>query len=239
VVVNEAFVRKQGWNEAIGRTLRVEAQEYTVVGVVGDFKVFGTGVAYPSLLFRADEAGFGYLVAQFAPGSGKQVAAQTEQDWQRLFPGVPFNHFFQNAVFDGFYRTFRNVSQSFGYVAGLALVIACMGLYGLATQHFSRRVKEVGVRKMLGATVAHILLLVNRETMVLLLVAGAIATTLSFVGIRLLLLNAEEFIGKYAPGIAPFLLANLLVFATAAIAVGRQSLQVAKVNLAVALKNVE
>jgi hypothetical protein len=239
VVVNEAFARKQGWNEAIGRTLRIEAKDYTVVGVVGDFKVFGTGVAYPSLLFRADEADFGYLIAQFAPGSGKQVAAQTGQDWQRLFSGVPFNHFFQNEVFDGFYRTFRNVSQSFGYVAGLALVIACMGLYGLATQHFSRRLKEVGVRKMLGASVAHILLLVNRETVVLLLVAGAIATTLSFVGIRVLLLNAEEFIGKYAPGLAPFLLANLLVFATAAIAVGRQSWNVAKVNLSEVLKNSE
>ncbi len=239
VVVNEAFVRKQGWNEAIGRTLRVEAKDYTVVGVVGDFKVFGTGVSYPALLFRVDEADFGYLVARFATGSGKQVATQIEHDWQQLFPSTPVNNFFQNEVFDGFYRSFRNASKSFGYIAGLALIIACMGLYGLATQHFSRRLKEVGIRKMVGASVAQILLLVNREFVILLLVAGAFATVLSLLGIRVLLQNLEQFVGNYLPGVGPFLLANLLVFLTAAVAVGRQSWNVAKVNLSEVLKNNE
>jgi ABC-type lipoprotein release transport system permease subunit len=239
VVVNEAFVKKQGWNETIGRMLRIEAKDYTVVGVVGDFKIFGTGATYPTLFLRADEADFAYLVVRFAAGSGKQVAAQIEHDWQRLFPGTPINHFFQNEIFDGFYRTFRHVSQSFGYIAGLALIIACMGLYGLATQHFSRRLKEVGVRKMLGASVAHILLLVNREFVILLLVAGLGATALSLLAIKVLLHNIEQFVGKYTPGFVPFLLANVLVLLTAAAAVGRQSWNLTKVNLAEVLKNKE
>ncbi|NUO80579.1 ABC transporter permease [candidate division KSB1 bacterium] len=239
VVVNEAFVKKQGWNEAIGRTLRIEAQDYTVVGVLGDFKIFGTGATHPALFFRAHEAEFSYLLVRFTAGSGKQVAAQIAQDWQRLFPGTSVNYFFQNEVFDGFYRSFRHVSQSFGYIAGLALVIACMGLYGLAAQHFSRRLKEVGVRKMLGASVAQILLLVNREFLILLLVAGAAATALSFLGTRVLLQNIEQFVGTYKPGFAPFLLANVLVLLTAAFAVGRQSWNLTKVNLAEVLKNKE
>ncbi|MGH7494129.1 MAG: ABC transporter permease [bacterium] len=239
VVVNEALVRKQAWNEAIGQTLRIQTKDYTVVGVVGDFKVFGTGATYPALFLRADEADFGYLVIRFATGSGKQVAAQVGHDWQRLFPNIPVNHFFQNAVFDGFYRSFRNVSKSFGYIAGLGLIIACLGLYGLATQHFSRRLKEVGVRKMLGASVAQIILLINREFVTLLLAAGAIATALSLLGIRVLLQNIEQFTGKYVPGVGPFLLANLLVLFTAAAAVGRQSWNVTKVSLAEVLKNNE
>lgn len=239
VVVNETFVRKQTWTEALGRTLRIEAKDYTIVGVIGDFKLFGTGATYPVLFLRTDETDFGNLVVRFAPGSGKQVAARIEQDWQRLFPGMSFNHFFQNEVFDGFYQIFRKVSGSFGYIAGLALIIACMGLYGLATQHFSRRLKEVGVRKMLGASVTQILLLVNREFLILLLVAGALATALSVFGIQILLQNVERFTGSFRPGVAPFLLANLLVLLTAAAAVGRQSWNVAKVSLAEVLKNNE
>jgi ABC-type antimicrobial peptide transport system permease subunit len=239
VVVNEAFVKKQARGETVGQTVRVDNKNYTVIGVVADFKIFGSGAVLPALFFRADESRFGYLVARFTPGSDAQVVAYAEQAWQRLFPDVPVNHFFQREVFENFYRAFRNVSNSFGYIAGLALLIACMGLYGLATQHFYRRLKEVGVRKLLGAPVAQILLLVNRELVVLLLVAGAIATVLSFLGIRVLLQNVEDFTGPFRPGLAPFLLANLVVLLTAAIAVGRQSWNVAKVNLAEVLKNKE
>jgi len=239
VVVNESFVRKQGWNEAIGKTVRLETKDYTVVGVARDFKLFATGATRPALFFRAEEKGLSYLVVRFAPGSGKQVAAQIEQDWQRLFPDMPVNHFFQTEVFDGFYQTVHKLTKSFGYIAGLALVIACMGLYGLAAQHFSRRLKEVGVRKVLGASVAHILLLINREFAFLLLIAGALATALSVLGVLVLLQNFEKYIGNSAPGLGPFLLANLLVFLTAAIAVGRQSWNVTKVSPAEMLKNTE
>ncbi len=239
VVVNETFLRNQGWNEALGKRLQIETKDYTIVGVAGDFKLFATGATHPALFFRAEENDFSNLVVRFAPGSGKQVAAQIEQDWQRLFTGIPCHQFFQSEVFDGFYRTFRNVSQSFGYIAGLALIIACMGLYGLATQHFSRRLKEVGMRKMLGASIAQILLLVNREFMILLLAAGALATALSVFGIQALLQNVERFTGSFRPGVSPFFLANLLVLLTAAVAVGRQSWNVAKVSLAEVLKNSE
>lgn len=239
VVVNEALLRKQGWTEAIGKRLRIETKEYTIIGVAGDFKLFATGATRPALFFRAEENVFGNLVVRFAPGSGKQVAAQIEQDWQRLFPGTPVNHFFQSEVFDGFYRTFHKLSNSFGYIAGLALVIACMGLYGLAAQHFSRRLKEVGVRKMLGASVAQILLLINREFMFLLLGAGVFATALSFAGTRLLLQEVERFVGSYMPGFGPFLLANVLVLLTAAIAIGKQSWNVTRVNPATMLRNTE
>jgi ABC-type antimicrobial peptide transport system permease subunit len=239
VVVNEALVRKQGWSEAIGKTVRLETKDYTVVGVARDFKIFATGAMRPALFFRAEEKDFSFLVVRFAPGSDKQVAAQIEQDWQRLFPGMPVNHFFQTEVFDGFYQTFHKLTKSFGYIAGLALIIACMGLYGLAAQHFARRLKEVGVRKVLGASVAHILLIINREFVFLLLGAGALATALSVLGVLVLLQNFEKYIGNSAPGIGPFLLANLLVLLTAAIAVGRQSWKVTKVNPAEMLRNTE
>lgn len=239
VIVNRAFAKKQNWHQAIGQQMRSDNKDYTVIGVIADFKFHGTGAANPTVFFRAHEPDFRYLVARFAPGGIEAARAQTERTWQGLFPDMPLNCFLQSDVFDGFYQAFRKVSRSFGYIGGLALIISCMGLYGLALQHFSRRLKEMGVRKLLGAPLAQIMLLVNREFVVLLLFAGGLTTIASFVGIRIFLQTVEEFVGPYRPGMWPFLFANLVVLSTAAIAVGRQSWKVATVNLSEVLKNAD
>jgi cell division protein FtsX len=93
------------------------------------------------------------------------------------------------------------------------------------------------VRKLLGASVGQIVLLVNREFIVMLLLAGGISTILCFVGFQLVLNNLEDYVGLYRPGVAPFLLANVLVFATAALAIGQHSWRLAQVQLAETLKN--
>lgn len=239
LIVNEAFLEKQSWPEGLGRYVRIVDKNYTIVGVVDDFKLFGTGATYPSAFFRASETEFSCLAVRFVPGTGKEVAGQIDVMWKNLFPDVTINRLFQSDVFDGFYQTFTKVSGSFGYVAGLALLIACLGLYGLAAQHFLRYVKEVGIRKMGGASVAHVLLLVNREFLISLIIAAVVATALSVVGIQALLGQVRQFTGNFTPGAFPFVLANLIIFMTAAVAVGRQSWNVATINLSEVLKNNE
>lgn len=130
----------------------------------------------------------------------------------------------------------QRLAMSFGYIAGLALLIACLGLYGLAAQHFSRRVKEVSVRKVLGVSVAHIILLVNRQFLLSLAAAGFIANLIAFAGIGLVLQQTQEFTGSFQPGLLPFLTANAVVFLTAAVAVGIQSWKVATVQVPEALR---
>lgn len=239
IIVNEAFLEKQNLSDGIGRQIRVAEKKYTITGVVDDFKLFGTGATYPSAFFRADNKDFTCMVIRFAPGTGKEVAAQIDQVWKNLFPDVTINRFFQKEVFDGFYQTFTKVSGTFGYVAAMALLIACLGLYGLAAQHFLRYLKEVGVRKMLGASAGQILLLINREFLISMIVAGVIATTLSAAGIQLLLKQVKQFTGNFSPGFMPFVLANVVIFITAMAAVGRQSWNVATINLSEVLKNSE
>jgi len=237
VVVNEFFVKKQGWGEALGQQVRVAEKIYNVAGVVRDFKMFGVGAMQPAVFFRADEADFRLLAVRYAPSSGQEVADQAKQDYQRLFANAPLGHFFQSEVFDGFNRSVWNLAEILGYIAALALLIACMGLYGLAMQQFARRMKEVSVRKLLGAPVGQIVLLVNREFIGMLLLAGGISTLLCFVGIQLVLNSLEDYVGSYRPGIAPFLLANLLVFASAAAAIGQHSWRLVQMRLAEVLKN--
>jgi putative ABC transport system permease protein len=239
VLVNETFVQQQSWEgDAVGQTIRVGQKVFTVAGVVRDFKLFGSGALRPSVLFAADDpAQYQYLMARFAPGTGPKVAAALDKIWQAKFPTTTAAHFFQKDVFDSFNTAFENVANGFGYVAGLALFIACLGLYGLAAQHFSRRVKEVSVRKVLGASVSNIILLVNREFLFSLTTAGLVANGLAFLGIRLALEQMQEFTGTFQPSILSFLSANVVVFLTATVAVGIQSWKVANVQLAEVLRS--
>jgi putative ABC transport system permease protein len=237
VVVSEYFAQKQGWDDPIGKTFSIEQQDYAVVGVMADVKTVPTNAPRPIVYFRVKASQYNYLVARFAPGSGKAVAAQTEQTFQRLFAGLPARHFFQNEVFDSFDQKFRDLSTSFSYVALLALILACMGLYGLATQHYVRRLKEVSVRKLLGASVGQVSLLVNRHFGWMLLIAGGLASVLCWVAAELLLSNLSNYVGSYRPGIWPFALANLLVWLTAAATIGQQTWKMTRVKLAETLKN--
>jgi putative ABC transport system permease protein len=241
VVINETFVQQQQWKpeRAIGKAIRVGQQGFTVGGVVRDFKAMGTGAARPAMFFAAEPPKFNYLIARFESGRGPSVVADVERTWRAKYPRTTAAYFYQKDVFEGFNTTFQNLSNGFGYIAGLALLIACMGLYGLAVQHFSRRVKEVSVRKVLGATVAQIVLLVNREFLLLLGTAGLIANVVCFSGIRLALQTMKDFTGSFQPGTLSFLAANILVFLTAAIAVGIQSWKMAHVQLAETLRNNE
>ncbi len=240
VVVNETLVAKHRWEGvALGKTIRVEQQLFTVVGVVRDFKLFGSGAARPAVFFAAAPARYQYLLARFEPGSGPTVVANLERIWRTHFRNTAVSHLYQHEVFHDFDQSFRNVATGYGYLAGLALLIACLGLYGLAAQHFSRRVKEVSVRKVLGASVAQLILLVNREFLMLLSIAGLLANAVCFLAIRLLLQNTQEFTGTFQPGLLPYLVANLLVFFTAALAVGMQSWKTAHVQLAETLRNQE
>ncbi len=235
-VVNETFVAGQGWSDPVGQTLRVGGKPYLVAGVVKDFKFFGSGAKQPIVFLPSAENDYGYLVARFEPETGEKVASDIQSSWSRLFKDAPFDYFFQSDVFEGFNRSYTNVAKSIGYLAGLALLIACMGLYGLAAQHYTRNVKEMGVRKVLGASVSQIILLVNKNFLLMLLISGSIASGVSFIGIQLVFRNFEQYTGELELGVMPFVLANIIVLVTGAIAVGRQTYQMTTVQLSDVLR---
>ncbi|MCB9304495.1 MAG: ABC transporter permease [Lewinellaceae bacterium] len=228
VVVNETFVKERQWKDAIGQEIRSEGKAYTVVGVAEDFKIMGSGATRPVIFNHADEKAFAYLAIRHEPGVGKQVETGMETAWKRLYPELPFNYFHQDAVFDSFYESYGSVSTAFSYLAGLALLIACMGLFGLASQNYASRLKEISIRKVLGASTRNIILLVNRGFLLMLGAACLIATTLCYLGIQLLVNSVDEFTGAMNLGFTPYLLANLLAFFAAALAVGGQTYQLAK-----------
>lgn len=237
VIVNQTLVAEQGWETPIGSSIRVDSVDYTVVGVLEDFK-FYTGsflIDEPVLLTRAASETFGYLTVRFNTRAEDQTVAALKETWVSLFPDYPFEYFRQTSVFDGFYSSFNNVTNSFSYIALLALLIACMGIYGLASQRFMARQKEVGVRKVLGASSVNIALLVNQSFIKMLLIAGVIATVIGY-GSLMMLVQAFE-VRAIPVGPFPFILANLMVVVTATLAVASQLYRLVRVNPAAVLRN--
>ena len=229
VVVNQQFQKESDWQDPIGQQIRSNGTTYDIVGVVGDFKLGPTGVMKPAVFYQLDEASTAYLAVRYAPGTGDKTEAYMKSAWAKLDAGTPLNFFHQNLVFDPFFHEFNTVSTLFGYIAALALLISCMGLFGLASQNYAARLKESSIRKVLGATAREIVMQANRSFITLLLVASIVATGICFGIFQIMAKQAAEFIGDARPGFMAYLLSNLLVFSVAAVAMGWQSWRLAGV----------
>ena len=222
VVINEAFARARDWKAPIGQTIRVETTTYRVVGVVSDFLHDVMANPRPAFFRRVPPSRYQYLVARFAPGTGEQARASLERIWQAQEADAAFDYFFQDQVFDQNLRSYDNLTDGVGYLAGLGLLIACMGLFGLASQNIARRMKEISIRKVLGASLPQLIARVNRRFLVLLGFAALLATVGSYVGLRALLTVVPPEFNHMPLGPVPFVIAIALVFGIAALSVATQ-----------------
>ena len=237
VIVNQQLVEKQNWVNPINQSFRKDGQNYRIIGVVENFKFAGYSKTLPAVFFQGTKEKFNYLSIRFEQGTTQSVEDFTKNSWDKLYPDSPFNFFHQNLVFDAFYQRFYKVSLIYNFLSALALLIACMGLFGLASQNYTRYLKEASIRKVLGATTQQILLIGNRHFIWMLLIASVLATGICCVGAHFGFKAVEEYIGTVELGITPYVVGNLLVFLTAIIAVGGQSYQLTKIAPADALRN--
>lgn len=220
VVVNARLARSVGWADAVGQTLRFDGQEVTVVGVVEDF-LYDPLIQPGPLVLRASAAPPAFLVVRAVPGSERAVEAALAADWARLAPDLPFEAFAQTEVFDAQIESYTNLARGIGTLAALALLIACMGVFGLASQNVARQMKEASVRKVLGASVAGLVVRVNRPVLVILAVAGTVTTAASAVGLHVLAGLGVLNLAPLTP--VPFVAAYLLISFAVAVSVAAQS----------------
>jgi len=169
-IINEAAVRALGWShtDPIGRVVvGSDNSEFKVVGVVADYN-------YVSLKREITPM---VLLFYRGPGTGMILKVNThdmagflkdlEKRWKVLNPGAPFSYYFLDERLDKLYAGEQRTAQLFGLFAGLSIVIACLGLFGLAAFATEQRAKEIGIRKVLGATVQQVLVLVAKEFLLL------------------------------------------------------------------------
>jgi putative ABC transport system permease protein len=136
------------------------------------------------LLIQYDKQWRGKMYVRTTAKDAAKALAAVERIWKKYNADYNFNYSFLDSAFDDLYKTDMHVGMLFNCFAVLAILISCLGLFGLVTFTAESKVKEIGVRKVLGAGVPHIVSLLSRDFLVLVLVAAAIAFPLAWYGLR-------------------------------------------------------
>ena len=183
IMVNETAVSNLGYHspdEIISRKLRFKVGQNNYIGeVIGVFKDYhqrSVKEAYdPILYYYPTFTVWNYFSIKVGSENTKEVLAEVEKTYKSLFPDSPFNYFFLDEFFDRQYRADQQFSKVCLVITGLAIFVACLGFFALSTLLLIRRAKEIGIRKILGAQPASILLLVTKDFISMLLVANLIS----------------------------------------------------------------
>lgn len=188
VLINETAVHDFGWTEPVGKSLRFgkDGEVLQVIGVVKDYHYQSMKEAITPLILRVDREGyiFNNVIVRTSGTNLPATLASLENTWKQFIPGRPFTYEFLDEAFDRYYRAEERLGHIFGYFALLAVFIACLGLFGLASYTAEQRTKEIGVRKVLGASVSHIVLLLTKTFARLVLIAFVLAAPLAYLGMN-------------------------------------------------------
>jgi putative ABC transport system permease protein len=187
IVLNEAASKVFGFatpQEAIGKKVksdfRGETNELVVIGVVKDFHFKDLHWAVEPYGLRYQFMGSSYLVVHTRPGDPAPVIASLQAAWHKLDPNEPFEYSYLDEDFQKNYASDERLSAMIGYFTVMAILISCLGLFGLASFSAEQRIREIGIRKVLGASVSGIVVLLSMDFMKLVAVAMVIASPLAY-----------------------------------------------------------
>lgn len=182
VLINETLVKEVGWDDPIGKTfldpfIQEEDQmiPITVIGVLEDFHVNALRDKIEPMVIYYNPLNRNYISVRLEPGNLYSSLDLIEKEWKEMYPEMPFDYFFLDEHFDNIHRTERDLVTTFMYFTILAIIIACLGLFGLASYATERRIKEIGVRKVLGSTVGQIVLLLSVDLSKLVIISNILA----------------------------------------------------------------
>jgi putative ABC transport system permease protein len=244
VIINESAAKRFGYENPVGKTIHKTGDEKAVIiGVVRDFH-------YESLRTKIEPLGLFISSAALGPGvekaaleavsfkiDAKNVTASLHaisKTWKKVVPGKPFEFTFLSEDFDAMYRAEQCIEGIFTAFASIAMLIACLGLFGLSAFSAEQRTKEIGVRKVLGASVASITRLLSKDFLKPVLIAIAIASP---VGWYVMDLWLQDFVYKVEMQWWVFVLAGVITVAIALITVSFHSLKSAWTNPVKSLKS--
>jgi putative ABC transport system permease protein len=233
IILNETAVKVFGFKKPLGkRVMQMQDNQgkvyktYTVIGVVKNFhfESLRQNIGSVALMMQPNQSAVSFrLSSQDIPALVKQIEAK----WKQMAPGMPFDYSFLEDSFDSMYRAEQRVGQIVLTFSVLAILIACLGLFGLAAFMAEQRTKEIGVRKVLGATTTSIVRLLSKDFLRLVLIAILIATPIAWYGMNQWL---KDFAYKIDVPWWVFVLAGLVAVIIAFATVSFQSIKAALTN---------
>jgi putative ABC transport system permease protein len=241
VILNQAAVRAFGYAaDPVGKKIATfkdaNLKEYyytTIVGVVEDFhfESLRQSITPVGLFLQKSN---GSIAFRFEAKDTKGVIATVEQQWKKLGPGLPFDYTFLDDDFGKMYAAEQRLGDIFTVFAVLAIIIACLGLFALTAFTAEQRTKEIGIRKVLGASVSGIVVLLSREFGKLILIAFVLATPVAWYGIDRWL---EGYTYRTDVGVWVYVLAGVAAFTIAWLTMSFQSIRAALTNPIKALRS--
>ncbi|GAB3494847.1 ABC transporter permease [Spirosoma knui] len=233
-LINQTAARRIGYEDPIGKPLTLWGKPGTIIGVLDDFHQHSLHIAIePMIIKLSPDLTNQNIIVRTQPGQTKQALASLETVCRELNPKFPFSYKFSDDEFQKLYHSETVVGTLANYFAFLAIFISCLGLFGLATFTAEQRTKEIGVRKVLGASVPSIVTLLSRDFLKLVLLAIIIASPLAWYAMSQWMQGYE-----YKVGIEwwVFIVAGVLAIGIALLTVSFQSIKAALMNPVKSLK---
>lgn len=227
-LINETALIKIGYKEPIGKTLWWGNHEGKIIGVLKDFHVASMHQAIEPFIVRLDEnRQWATILVRTEAGKNKEAIAGLEKLFKAINPKFPFTYKFSDQEFDKLYQSEQVVNKLANYFAILAIFISCLGLFGLATFTAAQRTKEIGVRKVLGASVSNILTLLSGNFLKPVFIAILIACPIAWYVMNRWL---EDFAYKITINWWVFAIAALITIGIALLTVSFQAIKAAIAN---------
>lgn len=235
-IINESAVKAFGWSSPLGKQIawaHSRREKGTVIGVIRDFHFRSLHQKIEPLILLVRNNYFRNMFIKIQSKNIPKALASIKNKWEEFFPARPFEYFFLDDDINRMYASEMKLSQIFRYTSLLAIFIACLGLFGLISYTTEQRTKEIGVRKVLGASVPSIVMLFTREFLGLVVIASIIAWPFAYFSMHKWLQN---FAYRSSIGIWMFVLSTSLSLIIALITVSYQSIKAAVANPVDALR---
>ena len=230
IIINQEAARQFGWEDPIGKKViqvyGTERYYFNVVGVINDFHFSSLRQSIQPLKLFLSTNNNRYVSVKIHMEDVNETLEFIEEAWTRIFPDAPFDYFFLDRILEQSYQSEASLKRLFEYFSGLAVFIGCLGLLGLASYAAERRSKEIGIRKVMGASSPQIVMLLSKEFTRWVVVANVFAWPVAYFAMR-------SWLGGYAYRISLnaqlgfFILAGAVALAIALLTVAFQAVKAA------------
>jgi len=233
VIINETAARAFGWEDPVGKTIqrptgstpsKVQWNTMTVVGVAKDFHIRSLHQKAAPLYITNIPRYLDMLSIKIRKSGKSEILGRIREIWKSVDPGRPFDYFFLADSFDSQYRAEEKLSGISTLFSIFAVVVACLGLFGMASFATERRRREIGIRKMMGASITNVMVLLTKDFVKLVILANLIAWPAAYFVMKKWLQN---FAYQTPIGFGIFLLTGFLSIAIALLTVSYQSVRAA------------
>jgi putative ABC transport system permease protein len=233
-LVNEEVAKLMGGGDVVGKSFRFMGQRGIIVGVMKNFHFSGAQEPIEPMAFAvSDSKSFSNILVRLAPGDLPATLKTVDKIWKRIIPDYPLEYSFLDKDYENLYRTEMQMGLLLKYFTIVAVIIACLGLYGLAAYSASRRTREIGVRKVMGASVLSVMYSLSKEFLALVFISIILAFALGWYVIGKML---QQFAYRIDMNMHVFIMIGTGALVVALLTVSFQAFRAAGINPAAALK---